>query len=89
MSKFEQLCESYGVLETTKRMRYPRQVRFSEDFLKALESEFTKHTLDEKSGAPINNKPEKFLKALKFHLHDLATRPQPIEEVKSPKIEEK
>jgi hypothetical protein len=75
MSNFEEMCESFGVMKTVKRERYPREIRLSEEFLEALKKEFYNHKLEEDAEKPIRNYPEKFSKALRFeisHLNDRA-----------------
>lgn len=72
-NEFEQLCESLSTtLKQTKILRYPRQIKLSEEFMKALRKEVSIHKgfLDE-SKQPIKDLPEKFLKALRFELMEL------------------
>lgn len=75
-NEFEVLCESVNTtLKQTKIFRYPKQIRFSEEFTKALCKEVSRHmsVLDE-SQQPIRDLPEKFLKALKFELTELTEK---------------
>jgi len=69
-SEFEEMCESFGVLKSTKRVMYPRQIKLSEEFLKALKNEWFKSKLEEEVSGPVKNKPAKFLKAMQFHVAD-------------------
>lgn len=71
---FQQLYEAVNnTLKQTKVIRYPKQIKLSEEFIKALEEEVSKHlnVLDESQGI-IRNFPEKFLKALKFEIKEIA-----------------
>ena len=70
-SKFNDLCESFGVIKQTKRIMYPRQINLSEEFLQALKNEYYRLTLEEDAEKPIQNRPQKFVKALQFHVADL------------------
>ena len=71
MDKFDELCESFGIIKTTKRIMYPRQIKLSEEFLQALKDEYYRLTLDEDDEKPVKNRPQKFVKALQFHIADL------------------
>jgi len=71
MNKFEELCEGFGVIKQTKRIMYPRQISLSENFLKALKDEYYRLTLEEDTEKPVSNRPQKFIKALQFHVRDL------------------
>lgn len=68
---FKQLCENYNinVFKTVKREFYPRQIKFSPEFLTAVREEYKRQHLSEDIG--INNHRAKFLKALNFHLREL------------------
>lgn len=68
---FDQLAESFGVMQKTKRTMYPRQIKLSETFLDALKSEYYRLTIEEDLEKPVKNRPEKFVKALQFHVRDL------------------
>ena len=68
--KFDKLCENYTIYKQVKREFYPKQIKFTPDFLKALRGEYGKQQVDE-NNTPINNKRVKFLKALNFYLRDL------------------
>ena len=70
MPTFENLCENFGVHKQVKREYYPKQIRFSPEFLTALEEEFNNQIVTE-DNTPVNNCREKFLKALNFHLREL------------------
>jgi hypothetical protein len=72
-NEYEQLCESVATtLKQTKTLRYPKQIRLSKEFMRALRREIATHKdfLDE-SDRPIRDMPEKFLKALRFELSEL------------------
>jgi len=71
MKKFEQLCEGFNVYKAVKREYYPRQIKFSPEFLEAVESEYRRQQVDEDTGTPLNNCRNKFLKALNFHLRQV------------------
>ena len=71
MDKFDDLCESFGIIKQTKRIMYPRQINLSEEFMQALKSEYYRLTLEEDSEQSVKNRPEKFIKALQFHVRDL------------------
>ena len=73
--KFNQLCESLfpSSMKVVTRVRYPKQIQFSENFLISLKEEFARlQTLEENENAettevkPIRNYKEKFLKAVNF-----------------------
>jgi len=68
--KFDTLCESYTIYKQVKREFYPRQIKFSPDFLRSLREEYDRQQMDEDQ-SPINNRRVKFLKALNFHLRDI------------------
>jgi len=71
MDKFSDLCESFGIIKQTKRIMYPRQIKLSEEFMAALKGEYYRLTIEEDNDHPIKNRPQKFLKALQFHVQDL------------------
>jgi len=73
-NEFEQLCEAFGVIKTTRKEMYPRGIHLSQTFLEALKEEFYKHKLEEDTEKPIKNYAEKFNKALRFHIADLHER---------------
>ena len=83
-SKFLQICESFGVLKTTKRIMYPKRIIFSPKFLDALREEFTNQKLNEDKERPLKEHKEKFLKALGFYLIDFEKNLQPLKETKKP-----
>jgi len=76
-SKFEQLVEGFypTTMKFVTRVRYPKQIQFSEKFLESLKEEFARlQTLEENQDPesvevrPIRNYKEKFLKAVNFCL---------------------
>jgi hemerythrin-like domain-containing protein len=70
--QFEELCEAFGVIETKKRMMYPRGIQFSEQFLQALQEEYERQKLEEsQKEKPIREHSTKMLKALQFHIRAL------------------
>ncbi len=77
MSKFNQLCESFfpTTMKVVTRVRYPKQIQFSEKFLKSLKEEFARlQTLEENIETevkPIRNYKDKFLKAINFCVSNL------------------
>lgn len=71
MNNFEELCESFGVIKTVKRERYPKEIQLSEEFLEALKKEYYKLKLEESSEKPIRNYSDKFNKALRFEIASL------------------
>lgn len=87
---FQHIFEAVNnTLKQTKIIRYPKQIKLSEEFIKALEEEVTKHlnVLDESQGI-IRNFPEKFLKALKFEIKEISEKksqelPQQLQSMKS------
>lgn len=71
MDKFNTLLENFfpPTMKMVKRIHYPKQIQFSENFLKSLSEEFKRlQTLEEKESEfkPIRNYKEKFLKAVDF-----------------------
>lgn len=71
MSEFDELCEGFGVIKKTTRERYPREIKLSEEFLESLKKEYYDHKLEEDSSKPVRNRPQKFAKALRFHISHL------------------
>lgn len=79
MNKFDQLCESFfpTTMKVVTRVRYPKQIQFSEKFLKSLKEEFARlQTLEENIETetevkPIRNYKDKFLKAINFCVSNL------------------
>ena len=69
-SNFEKMCESYGVIKTTKRIMYPRQIKLSEEFLRELKKEYFRQKLEEDVEKPVKHRPQKFIKALQFHVKE-------------------
>jgi 3-methyladenine DNA glycosylase AlkC len=69
--KFDELCEGFGVIKQTKRILYPKQIQLSEEFLQALRNEYYRMKLEEDLEQPVKDRPQKFLKALQFHLTSL------------------
>ena len=73
MSKFNQICESFfpTTMKVVTRVRYPKQIQFSEKFLKSLKEEFSRLQMIEEAETdievkPIRNYEDKFLKAINF-----------------------
>lgn len=70
--KFEQIVESLypTTMKLITRVRYPKQIQFSEEFITALNKEFTRLQMVEENETeqpqPIRNYKEKFLKAVNF-----------------------
>ena len=71
MNRFEELCETFGVMKQVKRERYPREINLSEEFLAALKKEYYDLKLSEDNEKPVRNRPEKFNKAIRFHINHL------------------
>lgn len=78
MSKFNQLCESFfpTTMKVVTRVRYPKQIQFSEKFLKSLKEEFSRLQMIEEAETdieikPIRNYKDKFLKAINFCVSNL------------------
>ena len=81
-SKFENLVEEQlSTITTTKTTRFPRQIKFSEEFMEAIEKEFYTQILSESPESPVRNRPQKFIKALEFVVADLVKN----EETNKPK----
>jgi len=73
MDKFDTICENLfpSTIKMVKRIHYPKQIQFSEKFIKALKTEFERfqsleETDQELEVKPIRNYKEKFLKAINF-----------------------
>jgi hypothetical protein len=70
--KFEQVVESLypTTMKLITRVRYPKQIQFSEEFQTALTKEFARLQMVEENESeqpqPIRNYKEKFLKAVNF-----------------------
>ncbi len=78
MDKFDTICENLfpSTIKTVKRIHYPKQIQFSEKFVKALNTEFERlqsleETDQELEVKPIRNYKEKFLKAINFCVNGL------------------
>ena len=76
MNKFDQLCESLfpTTMKVVTRVRYPKQIQFSEKFLKSLKEEFSRLQMIEEADTevkPIRNYKDKFLKAINFCVSNL------------------
>jgi hypothetical protein len=74
--KFETLVESFFpvTMKVVTRVRYPKQIQFSEKFLKSLKEEFTRLQMIEEAESelkPIRNYKDKFLKAVNFCVSNL------------------
>lgn len=71
-SKFEQIVnEQLTTINKTVSMRYPRQIQFSEDFLEAIKREYYGQIIKESPDNQVKNRPDKFLKALRFVVEDI------------------
>mgnify|MGYP003330189974 CR=1 FL=1 len=73
MDKFDTLLENTlpSTIKLVKRIHYPKQIQYSESFLKSLEEEFKRlqsleESENEVESKPIRNYKEKFLKAVNF-----------------------
>jgi len=70
--KFEQVVEHLypTTMKLITRVRYPKQIQFSEEFQNALNKEFARLQMVEENEVeqpqPIRNYKEKFLKAVNF-----------------------
>lgn len=78
MNNFEQIVESFfpSTMKVVTRVRYPKQIQFSEKFIKALKEEFTRLQMIEEAETdvevkPIRNYKDKFLKAINFCVSSL------------------
>ena len=77
MKKFDVLFESFypTTMKLITRVRYPKQIQFSEEFQTALKKEFSRlQTLKENEAEapqPIRNYRDKFLKAVNFCIRAL------------------
>jgi hypothetical protein len=76
--KFNTLVESFfpTTLKLVTRVRYPKQIQFSQEFHEALKKEYQRlQTIEEKETeqqiAPIRNYRDKFLKAVNFCIRAL------------------
>jgi cysteinyl-tRNA synthetase len=74
--KFDKIFESYfpTTIKTIVRSRYPKQIQFSEEFVKAIDKEFKrlqtiKENEQETEVQPIKKLKEKFVKAVQFCVH--------------------
>jgi hypothetical protein len=75
-NNFEQLVESFfpTTMKFVTRVRYPKQIQFSEKFLKSLKEEFVRLQMIEEAETkvkPIRNYKDKFLKAINFCVSNL------------------
>lgn len=76
-NKFDTLVESFypTTIKLITRIRYPKQIQFSEEFHTALIKEFNRLQTVEESEAeqpqPIKNYKDKFIKAVNFCLRPL------------------
>lgn len=75
---FNELFESFypTTMKLITRVRYPKQIQFSEEFITALGKEFKRlQTIEEneteQQTTPIKNYKEKFLKAVNFCVSSL------------------
>jgi cysteinyl-tRNA synthetase len=75
-TNFDDLYENFlpASMKVVTRVRYPKQIQFSENFLNSLKEEFQRlQTIEENENAkdetevrPIKNYKDKFLKAVNF-----------------------
>ena len=73
--KFDRICESLSVITQTKRFRYPKQIKLSEEFINSLSREIKRFTtIDESKELPVLNLEEKLLKAFRFHIKELCEK---------------
>ena len=73
MDKFNTIFENIfpSTIKMVKRIHYPKQIQFSESFLKSLEEEFKRLQYlqefeNETEAKPVRNYKENFLKAVSF-----------------------
>lgn len=77
MKSFDELFESFypTTMKLIKRVRYPKQIQFSEEFHIALQKEFNRLQTVEESATeqpqPIKNYRDKFVKAINFCVSSL------------------
>lgn len=78
MNKFDTLLESFfpTTMKVVTRVRYPKQIQFSEKFIKSLKEEFSRLQMIEEAETdveikPIRNYKDKFLKAINFCVSNL------------------
>jgi hypothetical protein len=76
--KFETLVESFfpTTMKVVTRVRYPKQIQFSEKFIKSLKEEYSRLQMIEEAETeieikPIRNYKDKFLKAINFCVSNL------------------
>jgi hypothetical protein len=72
--KFEELMEQYGMLEKKQRIFYPKTLKLSEPFLKALKEEFA---IQEKAGMDLKKFALLLNRALQFHINEHKKTPTP------------
>ena len=67
-SKFEKIVnEQYNSIMTkTVRSRFPRQIKFSNEFIEAIQREYCTQVMNESADAPVKDRSSKFIKALGF-----------------------
>ena len=66
------LKEHMKTLKSISTVRYPNQVKFSEEFIRKLAEEYVNHTAIKEDQGVIRNIEEKMLKALRMHLHEIS-----------------
>ena len=76
--RFETLVESFfpTTMKVVTRVRYPKQIQFSEKFIKSLKEEYSRLQMIEEAETeieikPIRNYKDKFLKAINFCVSNL------------------
>lgn len=78
-TNFDNLFENFfpASMKVVTRVRYPKQIQFSETFLKSLKEEFQRlqtieeNNKEETETKPIKNYKDKFLKAVNFCVSNL------------------
>lgn len=68
-SQFDKLCESIAPIRTTTRMFYPKNVKFSDNFINAFKEEYQNQRKafgESNTGKPFQPHFERMLKALRF-----------------------
>ena len=75
-TKFNELFESFypTSIKLVKRTIYPKEMKFSEEFIEALTKEYDRLKLVEENGElrPVKNLNEKFVKAINFRIQGLS-----------------
>ena len=75
-TKFNDLFESFypTSIKLIKRTIYPKEMKFSEEFVEALTREYIRLKVIEENGEmrPVKNLDEKFVKAINFRIQGLS-----------------